>query len=46
VAFFKVLVLRGVNATTSRSNAQALFKVSFGAAWGQRFAAVVCGEDV
>lgn len=32
--------------TTSRSNVDALLRVHFGADWGKRFAAVVCGEDV
>lgn len=32
--------------TTSRVNVEALLRVHFGARWNERFAAVVCGEDV
>lgn len=32
--------------TTSRSNIDALLSVHFGSSWRERFAAVVCGEDV
>jgi HAD superfamily hydrolase (TIGR01509 family) len=32
--------------TTSRSNVDALLRVHFGADWRDRFAVVVCGEDV
>lgn len=32
--------------TTSRSNLEALMDGAFGKQWAQRFAAVVCGEDV
>jgi len=32
--------------TTSRSNVEALMRVHLGARWADRFAAVVCGEDV
>ncbi len=32
--------------TTSRVNVDALLRLQFGASWHERFAAVVCGEDV
>jgi HAD superfamily hydrolase (TIGR01509 family) len=32
--------------TTSRVNVDALLRLQFGAGWRERFAAVVCGEDV
>ena len=35
-----------ITTTTSRSNVDALLRSHFGAAWQERFAAVVCGEDV
>lgn len=38
-------VLLAVATTTSTSNVQALFESLFGAAWRERFAAVVCAED-
>jgi HAD superfamily hydrolase (TIGR01509 family) len=38
-------VLLGVATTTSTSNVEALFTSLFGAAWRNRFAAVVCAED-
>lgn len=36
----------GIATTTSRSNVDALLRVHFGAGWRERFAVVVCGEDV
>lgn len=39
-------IRQGVVTTTSRSNADALFGAAFGSRWAQRFAVVVCGEDV
>ena len=35
-----------ITTTTSRSNVDALLRSHFGAQWQERFAAVVCGEDV
>jgi HAD superfamily hydrolase (TIGR01509 family) len=37
---------QGIATTTSRSNVDALLGGWFGRAWRERFAAVVCGEDV
>jgi len=39
-------VRMGITTTTSRSNVEALLRVHFGDAWAQRFAVIVCGEDV
>jgi HAD superfamily hydrolase (TIGR01509 family) len=39
-------LLQAITTTTSRSNADALLGVTLGPGWQQRFAAVVCGEDV
>ena len=36
----------GIATTTSRSNVDALLRMHLGARWADRFAAVVCGEDV
>jgi HAD superfamily hydrolase (TIGR01509 family) len=37
---------QGIVTTTSRSNVQALLHRHLGARWAERFAVVVCGEDV
>jgi HAD superfamily hydrolase (TIGR01509 family) len=39
-------VLQAIVTTTSRVNVDALLRLQFGARWRERFAAVVCGEDV
>lgn len=39
-------VRMAITTTTSRSNVDALLGMALGADWRQRFAAVVCGEDV
>jgi len=39
-------VLQAVVTTTSRVNVDALLRLHLGPAWRERFAAVVCGEDV
>ena len=39
-------LVQAITTTTSRSNADALLSVTLGPRWQQRFAAVVCGEDV
>jgi HAD superfamily hydrolase (TIGR01509 family) len=50
VALFEEAAAAGLQqaivTTTSRSNAAALLCVHLGARWRERFAAVVCGEDV
>ena len=39
-------IRQAITTTTSRSNVQALLAAQLGAGWADRFAAVVCGEDV
>ena len=39
-------VRMGLATTTSRSNVDALLRASLGDGWRDRFAAIVCGEDV
>jgi HAD superfamily hydrolase (TIGR01509 family) len=39
-------VHQAITTTTSRANVDALLGVHFGPRWRERFAAVVCGEDV
>jgi HAD superfamily hydrolase (TIGR01509 family) len=39
-------VHQAIVTTTSRVNVDALLRLQFGATWRERFAAVVCGEDV
>lgn len=39
-------VRMGIASTTSRSNVQVLMQTHLGAAWGEWFGAIVCGEDV
>ncbi len=39
-------VRMGIASTTSRANVDALLRHHLGASWRERFAAIVCGEDV
>lgn len=39
-------VAQAIVTTTSRIGVEALLRVAFGSGWPQRFAAIVCGEDV